>query len=89
MDEAVGYTDYFVIVSGATTRQTRAIADEILRKLRGGRRPARVEGEREAEWILIDYLDVVVHVFTDAAREFYRLESLWGDVPRLEVDLGS
>lgn len=89
MDEAVGYTDYFVIVSGASTRQTRAIADEILRKLRGERRPARVEGEREAEWILIDYLDVVVHVFTEAARAFYRLETLWGDVPRLEVDLDS
>lgn len=85
MDEAVSYTDYFVIVSGSTTRQTRAIADEIQEKLRPDLRPARVEGEREGEWILIDYLDVVIHVFTAAARDFYRLETLWGDVPRLEV----
>lgn len=85
MDQAVSYTDYFVIVSGANTRQTRAIADEIQQKLRSQRRPARVEGEREGEWILLDYIDVVVHVFTTGARDFYRLETLWGDVPRLEV----
>jgi len=85
MDEAVSYTDYFVIVSGATTRQTRAIADEIQQKLRADRRPARVEGEREGEWILVDFIDVVVHVFTTSARDFYRLETLWGDVPRLDV----
>lgn len=85
MDEAVSYTDYFVILSGANARQTRAIADEIQQKLRSEQRPARVEGEREGEWILIDYIDVVVHVFTPAARGFYRLETLWGDVPRLDV----
>ena len=85
MDEAVSYTDYFVIVSGANTRQTRAIADEIQQKLRADRRPARVEGEREGEWILVDFIDVVVHVFTTTARDFYRLETLWGDVPRLDV----
>ena len=83
MGDAVGYTDYFVIASGANTRQTRAIAEEIVVKLRPHRRPARVEGELEGEWILIDFLDVVVHVFTPAARDFYRLENLWGDVPRL------
>jgi ribosome-associated protein len=85
MDEAVSYTDYFVILSGANTRQTRAIADEIQQRLRSELRPARVEGEREGEWILIDYIDVVVHVFTPAARDFFRLETLWGDVPRLDV----
>ncbi len=85
MDEAVSYTDYFVVVSGANSRQTRAIADEIQQRLRADRRPARVEGEREGEWILIDYIDVVVHVFTTTARDFYRLETLWGDVPRLDV----
>jgi ribosome-associated protein len=85
MDEAVSYTDYFVVVSGANTRQTRAIADEVQQKLRSERRPARVEGEREGEWILIDFIDVVVHVFTTTARDFYRLETLWGDVPRLDV----
>ena len=85
MDEAVSYTDFFVVTSGANTRQTRAIADEIQQKLRTERRPARIEGEREGEWILLDYIDVVVHVFTPTARDFYRLETLWGDVPRLEV----
>jgi ribosome-associated protein len=85
MDEAVSYTDYFVICSGANTRQTKAISDEIQQKLRAERRPARVEGEREGEWILVDFIDVVVHVFTTTARDFYRLETLWGDVPRLDV----
>jgi ribosome-associated protein len=85
MGEAVTYTDYFVIASGGNVRQTKAIADEIQGKLRTKRHPARVEGEREAEWILLDYLDVVVHVFTPAARDFYRLENLWGDVPREAV----
>jgi ribosome-associated protein len=86
MGEAVGYTDFFVILTGATTRQTKAIADAVLEKLRARRRPARVEGEREAEWILLDFIDVVVHVFTPSARDFYRLEVLWGDVPRLTID---
>ena len=85
MDEAVAYTDYFVLASGANTRQTRAIAEEIQQKLRAELRPARVEGGREGEWILIDFIDVVVHVFTKTARDFYRLETLWGDVPRLDV----
>jgi ribosome-associated protein len=86
MGEAVSYADFFVIATGANTRQTKAIADEIVAKLRPARRPARVEGDREGEWILIDYLDVVVHVFTPAARDFYRLEALWGDVPRAALD---
>jgi ribosome-associated protein len=85
MDEAVSYTDYFVLLTGANARQTRAIAQEIQHRLRSEHRPARVEGEREGEWILIDYIDVVVHVFTTTARDFYRLETLWGDVPRLVV----
>ena len=85
MDDAVSYTDYFVLLSGANTRQTKGIADEILSRLRKEHRPARVEGEREGDWILIDYIDVVVHIFTTTARDFYRLETLWGDVPRLDV----
>ncbi|HOT23077.1 MAG TPA: ribosome silencing factor [Thermoleophilia bacterium] len=88
MAAAVTYTDYFVIATGATTRQTRAIVDEILTRLRHRLRPARIEGERDGDWILLDYLDVVVHVFTPAAREFYRLENLWGDVPRVPFDAG-
>jgi ribosome-associated protein len=88
MADAVTYTDYFVIATGANARQTKAIADEIQTRLRQRRRPARVEGEREADWILLDYLDVVVHVFTPQARAFYRLENLWGDVPRVPFDAG-
>ena len=90
MAEAVGYTDYFVIVSGASTRQARAIADSVVGGLRtAGARPARTEGERDAEWILLDYLDLVVHVFTPGARDFYRLEALWRDVPRVTVGVDS
>lgn len=85
MGDAVGYTDFFVLATGANVRQTQAIADEIQLKLRP-RRPARVEGEREGQWILLDYIDVVAHVFTPAARDFYRLEALWGDVPRVPLE---
>jgi len=87
MSDAVSYTDFFVIASGANTRQTRAIADEIQGRLRTRRHAARVEGEREGEWVLLDFIDVVVHVFTPPARAFYRLETLWGDVPQVELAL--
>jgi ribosome-associated protein len=86
MSAAVSYTDYFLICSGTSTRQTKALAEELQRRMRVLRvRPAHVEGERQAEWILLDYLDVVVHIFTPPAREFYRLEALWRDVPRQEL----
>ncbi len=86
MSAAVTYTDFFLICSGTSRRQTKALAEELQRRMRDRRvRPARVEGEREAEWILLDYLDVVVHIFTPAARDFYRLEALWRDVPRPEL----
>jgi ribosome-associated protein len=86
MSVAVTYTDYFLICSGTSTRQTRALAEELQRRMRELRvRPAHVEGERQAEWILLDYLDVVVHIFTPTARDFYRLEALWRDVPRQEL----
>ena len=77
------YTDYFVICTGANVRQTKAIWDEVYAKLRGENdlRPRSVEGERESSWIIGDYVDVVLHVFTPEAREFYRLEDLWDDVP--------
>jgi ribosome-associated protein len=79
----LGYTDYFVICSGNTHRQTKAIQDAILEGLKHehGTLPRRVEGSAEGGWILIDYLDVVVHIFTPQAREFYRLEQLWGEAP--------
>jgi ribosome-associated protein len=81
--EIVGYTDFFVICSGNTDRQTRAIYDAIHEELkRDGVLPRRVEGERQATWILMDYLDAVVHIFTPDARSYYRLEQLWGEAPR-------
>ena len=82
-----GYTDFFVICSGGTDRQTKAIHDGIHvgMKKDHGLLPRRVEGVSEARWILMDYLDVVVHIFTPQTRDFYRLEQLWGDVPRLDV----
>ena len=81
--EVVGYTDYFVVCSGGTDRQTKAIHDGVHAGLkeRFGLLPIRVEGVSEARWVLMDYLDVVVHVFTPEARAFYRLEQLWGEVP--------
>ncbi|MGH3264712.1 MAG: ribosome silencing factor [Trebonia sp.] len=79
----VGYADYFLICTGRSDRQTRAIHDAIHGGMKAdhGLLPRRVEGLTEARWILIDYLDVVVHVFTPETREYYRLEQLWGEVP--------
>lgn len=86
----IGYADYFVICSGRTDRQTRAIHDAIHAGLKQahGLLPRRVEGLSEARWILMDYLDVIVHVFTPETREFYRLEQLWGEAPTLAVGTG-
>jgi ribosome-associated protein len=82
MSDVVTYTDYFVICSGRTARQTQAVAAEIREALKRDRMlPRGVDGERQGDWILLDFLDVVVHVFTPDARAFYRLESLWGEVP--------
>jgi len=83
-----GYTDFFVICSGTSDRQAKAIHDGIHQGLKkhAGLLPRRVEGVTEARWILMDYLDVVVHVFTPETRDFYRLEALWGEVPRTDYD---
>ena len=83
----LGYTDYFVIASGGTDRQAKAIHDRIHEgmKKEHGLLPRRVEGASEARWILMDYFDVIVHIFTPEAREFYRLEQLWGEAPRRAV----
>jgi len=85
--EVVSYTDWFVICSGNTERQARAIRDAVYQGLKDdhGLLPRRAEGEREARWILLDYLDCVVHIFTPDAREYYRLEQLWGEVPARSV----
>jgi ribosome-associated protein len=84
-----GYTDYFVVCTGNTDRQTKAIHDAIHEELKKahGILPRRVEGISQARWILMDYLDCVVHIFTPDMRDYYRLEQLWGDVPRLQLDL--
>jgi ribosome-associated protein len=81
------YTDRFIICSGNTDRQTKAIADGVQEGLKKdhGIMPRRIEGLPEARWILMDYLDVVVHVFTPEAREYYRLEQLWGEAPKRAV----
>ncbi len=80
------FTDFFVICSGSNPRQVQAIADAVEERLRGeGLRPAHVEGFERAEWILLDYFDFIVHVFSSARREFYALERLWGSATRVEV----
>jgi ribosome-associated protein len=83
MRDVVSYTDYFVICSGRNPRQTQTIAEEIRERLKREDRvlPSGIDGQSTGDWILIDFLDVVVHVFTPEARNFYRLESLWGEVP--------
>ena len=85
--DAVGYADYFVLVTGNTDRQTKAIHDAVLKTIKDELRivPKRAEGVTEATWILLDYLDVVLHIFTPDARDFYRLDRLYGDVPREEL----
>ena len=82
------FTDYFVICSGRNARQTAAIWDEVHGGLKHEERliPRSVDGTQEGTWILADYLDVVLHVFTPDARAFYRLEDLWGDVPAIELE---
>jgi ribosome-associated protein len=84
----VSYTDFFVICSGNTERQTKAIHDAIYEDLKHDEDrllPRRIEGDRDARWILLDYWDVVVHIFTPDAREYYRLENLWGEAPARSV----
>ena len=79
------FTDYFVLCSGTNPRQIQAIADEVELRLKGaGMRPTHVEGYNQAEWILVDYVDFVVHVFSEKARKFYDLERLWKSAKRLE-----
>lgn len=85
------FTDYFVLCSGTNPRQVQAIADEVELRLKGaGLHPTHVEGYKQAEWVLVDYVDFVVHVFSEKARKFYDLERLWKSATRLEpADLKS
>jgi ribosome-associated protein len=79
-------TDYFLVVSGTSDTHVKAVADHIIDELKKeGTRPSHVEGLRAGRWVLIDYIDFVVHVFHPAAREFYQLERLWGDAPMHEI----
>jgi len=78
------FTDYFVLCNGTNPRQVQAIADEVeLRLKKAGLRPTHIEGYNQAEWVLIDYVDFVVHVFSERARQFYDLERLWKSAKRL------
>lgn len=85
--ELLVVTDYFVIATGRTNIQVQAIADEIEEQMRvrGNIKPIGREGVSEGKWVLLDYVDIVVHVFQPEERDFYRLEKLWSDAPRLSV----
>ena len=81
------FTDFFVIATGANQRQVHAIADGVEMALKAaGVRPSNVEGSQKAEWVLLDYFDFVVHVFSPAARAFYGLERLWGTARHISFD---
>ena len=85
--ENSAFTDYFLICSGASDRQAQAIASSIREKMKkDGILPLGVEGESHGQWILMDYDDVVVHIFYEPVREFYDIERLWSEAPRMEVD---
>jgi ribosome-associated protein len=87
----IGYTDYFIICTGRSDRQAKAIHDAIHQGLKDehGLLPRRVEGLTQSRWVLMDYLDVVVHVFTPETREYYRLEQLWGEAPTIALSATS
>ena len=88
MQPVCAYTDYFVVATGGNPRQTKAIWDEVHAKLKREHDllPRSADGETEATWIVADYIDVVLHVFTPEARAFYRLEELWDDVQHETVE---
>ena len=80
------FTDYFVVCSGTNPRQIQAISDEVEMKLKKtGLWPAQVEGYKQAEWVLLDYVDFVVHIFSQKARQYYDLERLWKSAKRLDA----
>jgi ribosome-associated protein len=83
----VGYTDFLVVCTARNERLAKSIHDEVYTRLKRGRGliPASVEGQAEARWVLIDYLDCVLHIFVPELRERYRLERLWGEAPQLEL----
>ena len=85
VSDLITITDYFVIVSAGSERQVKTIAEEVIRAAKErGVRPVRQEGEAGARWLLLDFVDFVVHVFEEEERDFYRLENLWRDAPVIE-----
>jgi ribosome-associated protein len=82
------YTDFLVICTGRNPRQTQAIFDEVREQMKAERRllPQSVDGTRQGNWIVADYLDVVLHIFTPEARDYYQLEDLWGDAPVEQIE---
>jgi len=85
LERYCSFTSSFLICSGTSTRHTQAICDGILESLKGsGEAPSHVEGYSQAEWILLDYLNFIVHIFVERARRFYDLERLWKNAPRIE-----
>ena len=88
VSNVLGLCDYFVIASAPNDRLVRAICEEVEEKVKraGGKGPRAIEGLDDARWVLMDFGDVIVHVFLDEAREFYDLERLWGDVPRVAFE---
>lgn len=89
--EMTSYTDAFLVCSAASERQVGAVVDEVVSQLRSaGRRPLHVEGAGGSDWVLLDFGDVVIHVFTEERRAYYGLDSLWGDAARLDAaELGA
>ena len=82
--DLIAITDYFVIVSGATARQVKAIGEAVEAELReAGVKPIRREGERDLRWLLLDFADIIVHVFHEEERAYYELERLWKDAPQI------
>jgi ribosome-associated protein len=88
MRPVCSYTDYFVLATGQNPRQTKAIVDEVHERMKHDEdlTPQAVDGQRESSWVVVDYLDVVLHVMTPEARDYYALEDLWGDVPSISVE---
>jgi ribosome-associated protein len=86
LQEIASFTDYFIICSGASGRQVQAITDEVTGRLgKAGVKASHVEGYQAAEWVLVDYGDFIVHIFSQDARQFYDLERLWRDADRTEI----
>ncbi len=87
LSEVSDFTDYFLVSTGGSERQVRAIADAVSERLRAdGTRPLHVEGHEHGQWVLMDYGDFLVHIFSEPLREYYRLERLWADAPDVTSD---